>query len=88
MRALLEWERPWIEFYHRESYALYQPWVRNVKPLGMSFFTLKYRDIKPQQRTLLREQWNRPVLWPAYALGVLAVAVVVPGIVTFFRERQ
>jgi ABC-type transport system substrate-binding protein len=88
MRALLEHERPWIEFFHRESYTLYQPWVRNVKPLGMSFFTLKYRDIEPQQRTLLREQWNRPVLWPAYALGVLALAVVVPGIVTFFRERQ
>ena len=88
MRVILEHERPWIEMFHPESYGLYQPWVRNVKPLGMSFFTLKYRDIDVEQRAELREAWNRPVVWPAYALAVIAVLLVVPGIVTFFRERQ
>ncbi len=88
MRTILERERPWIELFHPESYGLYQPWVANVKPLGMSFSTLKYRDLDPQRRARLRRDWNEPVLWPAYALGILGMIVVIPGVVTFFRERQ
>jgi len=88
LRAILERERPWIELFHPESYGLYQPWMANVKPLGMSFSTLKYRDVDPELRARLRREWNEPVLWPAYALTILAVIVVIPGIVTFFRERQ
>jgi hypothetical protein len=88
MRAILERERPWVELFHPESYGLYQPWVANVKPLGMSFSTLKYRDLDPQLRARLRREWNQPVLWPAYALGILAIILVTPGVVTFFRERQ
>ena len=88
MRALLERERPWIELFHPEAYGLYQPWVRNVKALGMSFSTLKYRDLDAPVRARLRREWNRPVMWPAWALLVGLVALVVPGIVTFYRERQ
>jgi ABC-type transport system substrate-binding protein len=39
-------------------------------------------------RARLRREWNRPVLWPAYALTILTVIVALPGVVTFFRERQ
>lgn len=88
MRELLERERPWIELFHPESYGLYQPWVHNVKSLGMSFSTLKYRDVDPEQRERLRAAWNEPVMWPAWVLLAGAVAVVAPGVVTFFRERQ
>jgi len=88
MRAILERERPWIELFHPESYGLYQPWVRNVKSLGMSFSTTKYRDLDPEQRARLRAAWNEPVLWPAWVLLAGAVVAVVPGVVTFFRERQ
>ena len=88
MRAILEHERPWIELYHRESYALYHAWMRNVKPAGLSLPQAKYQDIDAALRARLRADWNRPVKWPAYALALLGVAIVVPGIVTFFRERQ
>jgi hypothetical protein len=54
----------------------------------MSFSTLKYQDVDPELRARLREEWNRPVRWPAYAAAALAVALVIPGVVTFFRERQ
>ncbi len=86
--AIVERERPWIELFHRESYALYQPWLRNVKPLGMSFSTLKYRDLDPDQRERLRREWNEPVRWPAYGLAAIGIGIVIPGILTFFRERQ
>ncbi|MEE9608311.1 MAG: ABC transporter substrate-binding protein [Myxococcota bacterium] len=86
--GILEQERPWIELLHRESYSLIQPWLRNVKPAGLSLPASKYQDVDAGRRAALRARWNDPVVWPAYALGVAAVALVVPGILTFLRERQ
>ncbi len=88
MREILEEEVPWIELYHRESYALYHAWMKNVKPAGLSYPASKYQDIDAPQRTVLRTGWNDPVVWPAWGLGGLAVVLVIPGVVTFFRERQ
>jgi oligopeptide transport system substrate-binding protein len=88
MRGILERERPWIELYHRENYALYHVWMRNVKPAGLSLPAAKYQDIDAAERAALRAAWNRPVVWPAYALAVVGIALLVPGVVTFFRERQ
>jgi ABC-type oligopeptide transport system substrate-binding subunit len=88
MRGILEQERPWIELFHRESYALYHGWVHNVKPAGLSFPVAKYLDIDERERDRLRTAWNDPIVWPAWALALGAVGLVVPGIVTFFRERQ
>ena len=88
MTALLERERPWIELVHPEDYALYHGWLRNVKPAGMSYPTVKYRDLDALRRAELRAAWNEPVRWPAVALAALGVAIVVPGVRTFLRERQ
>jgi ABC-type transport system substrate-binding protein len=88
MRALLERERPWIELFHIESYALVQGWMRNVKPLGMSFSTLKYQDVEVGLRREKRLAWNRPILWPAFALAGLVLVIVVPGVVTIARRRR
>jgi ABC-type transport system substrate-binding protein len=88
MRQLLEEERPWIELSHRESYALYHGWMANVKPAGLSLPAAKYVDIDPDERKRRREEWNEPILWPAYGLFALAVLIVVPGVLTFLRERQ
>ena len=87
MRALLEHERPWIELFHPEGYALYHGWVAPPKPAGMAFAVDKYRRLDPAARAQLRATWNRPVLWPAYALGFAALLVIVPGVVTWRRER-
>jgi ABC-type oligopeptide transport system substrate-binding subunit len=88
MRAIVETERPWIELFHAEMFVLQHGWMRNVKPLGMSFSILKYEDVDPVLRTRRRAEWNRPVLWPLYALAGLAVLLLVPAVVTFLRERQ
>jgi ABC-type transport system substrate-binding protein len=87
LEVLEEW-RPWIELYHPEDYALYHPWLRNVKPFGMSYPMMKYKDVDPAQRAVLRREWNEPILWPAYALAAVAFLGLVPGVVTFYRERQ
>jgi ABC-type transport system substrate-binding protein len=88
LRAIVEHERPWIELFHQESYALIQPWMRNVKPAGLSLPASKYQDVDASLRARLRAEWNRPVVWPAWTLAGLAVVLVVPGILTFLRERQ
>jgi len=88
MRGILERERPWIELDHHESYALYHAWMRNVKPAGLSLPSAKYVDVDARARARLRKEWNRPVVWPAWALAAVVVALVVPGIATFLRERQ
>jgi ABC-type transport system substrate-binding protein len=88
MREILERERPWIELLHAESYTLYQPWLRNVKPAGLSLPTAKYVDVDPAERTRLRRDWNQPILWPAWALAATAVLLLVPAVRTWLRERQ
>ncbi|MGE4652181.1 MAG: ABC transporter substrate-binding protein, partial [Myxococcota bacterium] len=88
MIAILEEERPWIELTHSEAYALYHGWLQDVKPFGMSFPMTKYRDLDPGLREQRRVAWNKPVIWPLYAAGVLVILLLVPGILTFMRERQ
>jgi oligopeptide transport system substrate-binding protein len=88
MRELLERERPWIELFHPEGYALYHGWVAPPKPAGMAFAVDKYRRVEPDARAELREAWNRPIRWPAYALAAATVLVVLPGIATWRRERR
>jgi len=88
MRAILQRERPWIENFHPERYGLYHGWVRNEKPAGLSIPTAKYLDVDAEERALRRQEWNDPVTWPAWLLVGGFVAVLVPGIFTFLRERQ
>jgi peptide/nickel transport system substrate-binding protein len=88
LREILERERPWIELFHPEDYVLYHGWVKNVKPAGLSIPTAKYYDIDPVERAHLREEWNRPVLWPAFALAVVGIVVVLPGVMILLRERR
>ena len=67
---------------------MYQSWLSNVKPMGLSVPMIKYRDLDPAERAALRTDWNRPVTWPIVAIAIIVVLVIIPGVRTFFRERQ
>ena len=88
MRGIVQQQSPWVPLFHPEEYALYHGWLEGVKPAGLSFPTTKYRDIDSEARAAKRIAWNRPVVWPAYALLGVGVALLAPGIATFLRERQ
>jgi len=88
MLALTEQERPWIELFHNEEYTLSHAWVVNSKPMGLSYPTYKYMDVKPELRARLQADWNAPVRWPLYVALLLIVAVSIPAVRTFYRERQ
>jgi ABC-type transport system substrate-binding protein len=83
----LETERPWIELYHNEDYNLSHAWLVNAKPMGISNPAFKYKDVKPALRTRLRAEWNTPVRWPLYFVLLVMVAVTVPAVRTYYRER-
>ncbi len=88
MLALLERERPWIELFYPEDYVLFHGWLTQVKPPGLAFPMAKYVDIDASARDARRAAWNAPVRWPAYAMAALALAVALPAIVTYVRERR
>jgi ABC-type transport system substrate-binding protein len=87
MLAILERERPWIELYHREDFILSHAWLVNSKPMGISSPGYKYKDVKPELRNRLQAEWNAPVRWPLYLVLVAIVAVTVPAVRTYYRER-
>lgn len=88
MLTLLEEERAWIELVNPESFVLYHEWVTHYKPPGFEFSTLKYQGIDARRRSELRRDWNQPVMWPAYLLLLLTLAIIAPGVVSLIRERQ
>ncbi len=88
MLEILEQEHPHIDLYHQAEYFLVQGWLSNVKQFGMSNPMVKYYAVDPELRAARRVEWNQPVRWPAYALGLSLVLGVLPAIRTFFRERQ
>jgi hypothetical protein len=59
-----------------------------VKQFGMSNPMVKYYAVDAERRAERRAEWNRPVRWPAYALGLALVLGALPAVRTFFRERQ
>ncbi len=88
MREILEVERPWIELFHPESYALSHGWVKYVRTSGLSTISAtKYYDLETSVRKRARKDWNHPILWPAFALLFLAILILAPGIWTYYRER-
>jgi ABC-type transport system substrate-binding protein len=87
MLAILERERPWIELFHRESYALRHAWVLNSKSMGISVPTEKYQDLDPALRARMQAGWNAPVRWPLYLALIALIAVTVPAVRTYYRER-
>lgn len=88
MVEIVERERPWIELFYPEDYALFHGWLANLKPPGMSLSIVKYLDVDAARREELRLAWNRPLLWPLWALAGLVVAALLPGVLTYLRERQ
>jgi ABC-type transport system substrate-binding protein len=87
MEEILEQERPWIELFFRETYALSHAWVVNSKPMGMSYPTYKYRDVLPALRAETLPGWNVPVRWPLYLVLAGLAALGALMVRTYYRER-
>ncbi|MFQ5442640.1 MAG: ABC transporter substrate-binding protein [Thermodesulfobacteriota bacterium] len=84
---IIQKDAPWVWGYHPVSFVLYHDWVKNVKPNAMANNTLKYIRLDAARRRVLREQWNRPVIWPVAALFAVLIIIAVPAVISLRRKR-
>jgi ABC-type transport system substrate-binding protein len=81
-------DTPWVWGFHPRDYALTHAWVSVGKPNKMARNTLKYVSVDPGLRERMREQWNRPVLWP---LGIILAVLLLgsaPAYVSYRRRER
>ncbi|MDR2000994.1 MAG: ABC transporter substrate-binding protein, partial [Zoogloeaceae bacterium] len=64
MLTLLRHDAPWVWGFHPKDYVLRHAWLTNRKPTKVGNNTLKYQRIDAPLREHMRDQWNRPVVWP------------------------
>lgn len=88
MQNILTDDSPWIWGYHPKQFSLYHSWNKNVKPNLMANNTIKYRRVDAQQRTNLQQQWNKPILWPLLALGLMIVILLLPAWLLYRKKLK
>ena len=89
MVAILREDAPWVWGFHPKDYGLYHAWLANVKPNQMARNGLKFYRIDPALRDMRRAEWNRPQVWPALAIMMLLVLIVVPAFLGWrARDRR
>jgi len=81
-------DSPWLWGLHPKSFSLHHSWYHNIKPNLMANNTLKYKRLEPQLRAKKRDAWNNPVTWPLYAMLILFVVGILPGIISYRRKEH
>ncbi len=67
-------DAPWLWGFFPKAFSLHHRWLYNAHPNQMANNTLKYRRIDPELRQQLRRDWNRPIVWPLWAIAGLILA--------------
>ncbi len=88
MTEIARREAPWLWGLHPKEYGLAHAWVKNRKPNQIANNLLKYQRIDAVRRATLREQWNRPVLWPLGLFVLVVVAFTVPAVLVIRRRER
>ena len=88
MVEILQRDAPWSWGFFPVSYVLHHGWYANTKANLMANNSLKYRRVNGAERAALRRVWNRPVIWPLVAVGVVLVISLVPAVVVFRRRER
>ncbi|MBI4995902.1 MAG: ABC transporter substrate-binding protein [Rhodocyclales bacterium] len=88
MLTILRHDSPWVWGFHPKDYTLRHAWLTNRKPTKVGNNTLKYQRVDARLRAELRQQWNRPVLWPLAVVLVLLAAVMVPVFLSHRRRER
>jgi hypothetical protein len=69
-----------------KQFGLYHQWYKNAKPNLMSHNTMQYKRIDADLREQKREEWNKAVTWPIYAVIGFLVFGMIPALITY-RNR-
>lgn len=74
MVDVVQRDAPWMFGYYPKSGGAWHAWVGNAKPTQMVRNTLQYYRIDPAMRATAIRQWNTPLWWPLWLLGVAGIA--------------
>ncbi len=88
MIGMAQRDSPWLWGYHPVAFALYHRWIGNVKSNAMANNTMKYIKLGALEREQLREEWNRPNLWPVAIVLAILVLGSLPAIIMVRRKRR
>ncbi len=73
MLEIVRNDAPWMWGENPKDYVLHHSWLHNSKPNKMATNSLKYLRIDSARRDELRKQWNQPLLWPLWLVGITLV---------------
>lgn len=76
MVDVVQHDAPWMFGYYPMSGGAWHGWVGNAKPTQMVRNTLQYYRIDASRRAQAIREWNDPLWWPLWLIGVLALAGV------------
>jgi hypothetical protein len=79
-------DAPWIWGLHPKQFSLYHMWFSNAKPNLMARNTTKYKRIDTKLRSMLRKQWNHPIVWPLYLLIIILVVTAIPASIAYRKK--
>lgn len=89
MVELVRHDAPWIWGINTETFVLAQPWVSLTKPNTISLNSLKYTAIDVPLRNQLRLLWNKPILWPIFAMLMLfLVLIILPMFIVYHQMER
>ncbi len=88
MNEIVRADAPWVWAFNPKGYSLFHGWYKNVKPNAMANNKIKYRRVDPEKRTELREEWNKPVLWPIYTLIIVLVITIIPAVRGYYQREK
>ena len=88
MVEILRKDAPWIWGFHPKAYSLFHQWYKNIKPNLMANNTLKYKRVEADVRAQLQQQWNQPVVWPLWLIGIVLVLSILPAIRIYRQHEQ
>ena len=86
--AIVQDDTPWIWGMHPIDFTLTHQWVEPTWPHPIANNTLKYQKINPVLRAKLWEKWNKPILWPFFALLFFLIMIFIPLFVTYWRREN
>lgn len=73
---------PWITRTHRIRQNLQQPWLSGFRYTETTYQYWRYADVDVDMRQRLVAEWNRPVRWPLWVLGLLFAGFIGSTIAT------
>ena len=88
MLDIFEFECPWVLHFYPQFYMLEHEWFHNLKLNTLIYNAKKYLDVDPELRFRKRQEWNRPVRWPAYVFAIGLAVLVGPAIRTYLRRTR